>query len=69
MLEADSNYRRTCQHLPVREFASINERFTRADSRLEAIEGKIEAFGRRVDDEVESRYALGERVSKLENAL
>ena len=53
----------------VREFASINDHFIRVDSRLEVIEGKIEAFARRVDDEVESRHALGERVSKLEKAL
>jgi tetrahydromethanopterin S-methyltransferase subunit G len=53
----------------VREFASINERFARVDSRLEAIEGKIETFARRVDDEVESRHALGDRVSKLEKTL
>ena len=52
-----------------REFASINERFAGVDSRLEAIEGKIETFARRVDDEVESRHALGERVSKLEKTI
>ena len=53
----------------VREFASISERFTRVDSRLEVIEEKIEAFVRRMDDEAEVRHVLGERVSKLEKAL
>ena len=53
----------------VREFASINEHFTRVDSRLEVIDGKIEAFSRRMDDEVEQRHALGERVSKLEQPV
>jgi hypothetical protein len=53
----------------VREFASTNEHFTGADSRLEAIDGKLEAFARRVDDEAEARHVLGERVSKLEKTL
>jgi tetrahydromethanopterin S-methyltransferase subunit G len=53
----------------VREFASIDEHFTRVDSRLEVIDGKVEAFARRIDDEVEARHVLGERVSKLEKTL
>lgn len=53
----------------VREYASTNEHFTGVDSRLEAIDGKIEAFARRMDDEAEARHVLGERVSKLEKAL
>lgn len=48
---------------------SINYRFERANERLEVIEGKIEAFARRVDDEDEERHALGERVSKLEKTV
>jgi DNA-binding FrmR family transcriptional regulator len=39
------------------------------NGRLETIEGKIEAFARRVDDEAEARHVLGERVSKLEKTL
>jgi hypothetical protein len=50
----------------VPEFASINEHFTRVDSRLAVIDGKIEAFARRIDGEVEARHVLGERISKLE---
>jgi hypothetical protein len=53
----------------VRGFASINKHFTGVDSRLEAIEGKIEAFARRMDDEAEARHVLGDRVSKLEKIL
>jgi tetrahydromethanopterin S-methyltransferase subunit G len=49
-----------------REFASIAEHFTEVDGRLEVIDEKIEAFARRMDDEVEQRHALGERVAKLE---
>jgi len=52
-----------------REFASINARFAGVDSRLDVIEGKIEAFARRVDNEIEARHVLGERVSKLEKTL
>jgi septation ring formation regulator EzrA len=47
---------------------SINYRFERVNERLETIEAKIEAFSRRVDNEVEARHVLGERVSKLEKA-
>jgi hypothetical protein len=53
----------------VREFANITERFAGVESHLEVIDGKIEAFSRRVDDEVEARHSLGERVSKLEKTL
>jgi uncharacterized membrane-anchored protein YhcB (DUF1043 family) len=52
-----------------REFTAINEHFAKVDERLDAIDGKIEAFARRMDDEVEQRHALGERVSKLEQSL
>jgi hypothetical protein len=52
-----------------REFASISEHFTQVDGRLDDIDGKIEAFARRMDDEVEQRHALGERVSKLEQPV
>jgi tetrahydromethanopterin S-methyltransferase subunit G len=51
------------------EFTAINEHFAKVDDRLDAIDGKIEAFARRIDDEVEQRHALGERVSKLEQSL
>jgi hypothetical protein len=37
-------------------FAKIDERFVGVDERLAKIEGHIEAFGRRVDDEVEGRH-------------
>jgi DNA anti-recombination protein RmuC len=50
-------------------FAKIDERFVGVDERLAKIEGHIEAFGRRVDDEVEERHILAGRVSKLEKAL
>jgi hypothetical protein len=50
-------------------FAKIDERFVGIDVRLAKIEGHIEAFGRRVDDEVEERHLLAGRVSKLEKAL
>jgi tetrahydromethanopterin S-methyltransferase subunit G len=53
----------------VREFASINLRFTSVDSRLEVIEEKMEALAQRVDNEVEARHAVGEGVSKLEKVL
>ena len=53
----------------VREFTAINEHFTKVDNRLDGIEGKIEGFARRMDDEVEHRHALGERVTKLEQSL
>jgi DNA anti-recombination protein RmuC len=50
-------------------FAKIDERFVAVDERLTKIEGHIEAFGRRVDDEVEERHVLAGRVSKLEKAV
>jgi DNA anti-recombination protein RmuC len=50
-------------------FAKVDERFVAVDERLAKIEGHIEAFGRRVDDEAEERHVLGERVSKLEKAI
>jgi chromosome segregation ATPase len=52
-----------------REFTAINEHIAKVDDRLDSIDGKIEAFARRMDDEVEQRHALGERVSKLEQSL
>ena len=55
--------------LCVREFTAINGRFEKADERLDVIEGKIEAFARRIDDEAERRHTLGERVTKLEQSL
>jgi tetrahydromethanopterin S-methyltransferase subunit G len=55
--------------LCAREFAAISEHFTQIEKRLDDIEGKIEVFARRMDDEVEQRHALGERVSKLEQSL
>ena len=54
--------------LCAREFASISEHFARVDKRLDDIEGKIEVFGRRLDDEVEQRHQLDDRVSKLERS-
>jgi DNA anti-recombination protein RmuC len=50
-------------------FAKIDERFVGVDERLAKIEGHIEAFGRRVDDEVEERHVLAGRLSKLEKAV
>jgi tetrahydromethanopterin S-methyltransferase subunit G len=50
--------------LCAREFIAIQEHFTEVEGRLEVIDEKIEAFARRMDDEVEQRHALGERVSK-----
>ena len=50
-------------------FAKLDERFVGVDERLAKIEGHIEEFGRRVDDEVEERHVLAGRVSKLEKAL
>ena len=50
-------------------FEKVDERFVAADERLAKIEGHIEAFGRRVDDEVEERHVLAGRVSKLEKAV
>jgi hypothetical protein len=55
--------------LCAREFAAIHVHFTGVDGRLEAIDGKIEVFARRMDDEVEQRHALGKRVAKLEQTL
>ena len=52
-----------------REFTAIHEHFTKVDSRLDVIEGKMEGFARRIDDEVEHRHALGERVAKLEQSI
>lgn len=54
--------------LCAREFTAIHEHFTKVDDRLDVIEGKIEGFARRLDDEVEHRHALGERVAKLEQS-
>jgi hypothetical protein len=48
---------------------SINYRFERAHEQLDTIEGKIGAFARRVDDEVEQRHKLGDRLSKVEERL
>jgi hypothetical protein len=48
--------------------SNVDERLTTVDDRLTKIEARIEAFGHRVDDEVEERHALGERLSKLEKA-
>jgi DNA anti-recombination protein RmuC len=50
-------------------FAKIDERFVAVDERLAKIEGQIEVFGRRVDDDVEQRHVLAGRVSKLEKAV
>ena len=50
-------------------FAKVDERFVAVDERLAKIEGHFEAFGRRVDDEVEERHVLAGRVSKLEKAV
>jgi tetrahydromethanopterin S-methyltransferase subunit G len=55
--------------LCAREFSQIHKKFDAADERLNVIEGKMEAFARRVDHEVEERHALGERVSKLEKTI
>jgi chromosome segregation ATPase len=55
--------------LCAREFTAIHEHFAEVDGRLEAIDGKIETFARRIDDEVEQRHVLAERVSKLEQPL
>ena len=52
-----------------REFASISQRFTQVDGRLDDIEAKIEVFSCRIDDEAEQRHALGERISKLEQPV
>jgi tetrahydromethanopterin S-methyltransferase subunit G len=59
----------TLANTRAREFASISEHFTQVDGRLDDIDGKIEAFARRMDDEVEQRHALGERVAKLEQPV
>jgi hypothetical protein len=55
--------------LCVREFTAIQDHFTEVDGSLEAMDGKFEAFARRMDDEVEQRHVLGERVAKLEQTL
>jgi tetrahydromethanopterin S-methyltransferase subunit G len=55
--------------LCAREFIAIQEHFTEVEGRLEVIDEKIEAFGRRLDHEAEQRHALGERVSKLEQSV
>jgi hypothetical protein len=47
----------------------MNYRFERVHERLEILEGKFEAFARRLDDEVERRHQLGERVTSLEQRL
>jgi len=50
-------------------FAKVDERFVTVDERLAKIEGHIEAFGRRVDNEVEERHVLAGRGSNLEKAV
>jgi chaperonin cofactor prefoldin len=56
-----------------REFSdlhhSINHRFERVSARLETIEARIEVFSRHMDDEVEQRHKLAERVSNLERSV
>jgi DNA repair ATPase RecN len=48
---------------------SINHRFERVSARLETIEARIEVFSRRMDDEVEQRHKLAERLSNLERSV
>src|ERR1700688_3025153 len=50
-------------------FDQVDKRFVAVDERLAKIEGHIEAFGRRVDDEVEERHVLAGRVSNLEKTV
>ena len=50
-------------------FATIDERFTAIDDRLESIEDNIEGFSHRMDNEVEARHQLTERLSKVESHL
>jgi hypothetical protein len=48
---------------------SIIHRFERVSARLETIEGRIEVFSRRSDDEAEQRHKLAERLSNLERSV
>jgi hypothetical protein len=48
---------------------SIDHCFERVSARLETIEARIEVFSRRVDDEVEQRHKLAERLSNLERSV
>ena len=45
--------------LCARQFESIDDRF-------DTLESKFDTLARRMDDEVEQRHVLGERVTKLE---
>jgi hypothetical protein len=48
---------------------SLDYRFERTNERLDILDGKMEAFGRRVDFEVEERHKLSERLTKVEKQL
>jgi hypothetical protein len=44
-----------------RQFESIDDRF-------DTLESKFDSLARRMDDEVEQRHVLGERITKLERS-
>jgi predicted transcriptional regulator len=48
------------------QFEAIDQNFEAIDGRFDTLEGKVDSLARRMDDEVEHRHALGERVTKLE---
>src|SRR6185312_2154903 len=44
----------------------VEKRLDGVEGRLDRVEGSLDSISRRMDDEVEQRHKLGERVSKLE---
>jgi chromosome segregation ATPase len=48
------------------KFEAIDRKFEAIDGRFDTLEGKVDSLARRMDDEVEQRHVLGERVRKLE---
>ena len=55
-----------------REFRDLHHSINHVRARqahLETIEARIEVFSRRMDDEVEQRHKLGERVTNLERSV
>jgi hypothetical protein len=48
-------------------FDAIDKRFDAVDARFDGVDGRLESLARRMDDEVEARHVLGERVKKLEH--
>jgi hypothetical protein len=47
----------------------MDDGFKRVDARFDVVEGKIERLARNLDEEVERRQRLGDRLSKVETKL